>query len=385
MLTHDQLVELYRRLQDDKVLSIYLDGEANDPAERTVWRRRLDRHVGEVERALLQDAPDDQGGFQDALALLKGELDFDSFLPGKGWVGFATPTEVVHSETMAVPVPDLVRWEQGMRVAPYVRGLKQERVVLVALADRRQARVFEYLSGEVTELPGIRADTDVGDLTDVGIAKRGATHSGVRGQTGTDAAQRFLDAGAERMTKQLMELLVERADGDGLLIVGGPSETVAAVTQQAPAWLADRTLVQPSLHVGMTPAEVKAAAEEGATRLNGQIQKKLVDQVVDLARSGGRGCLGSEATEIALRDGRVDVLLLSRSYIRHKPDLADRCVGTAFNQGADVEELSGAAGDLLDAEGGGIGARLRFVVANPAPPETARSRGSEAAEESLAG
>ena len=61
-------------------------------------------------------------------------------------------------------------------------------------------------------------------------------------------------------------------------------------------------------------------------------ENDLVGQVLDLAHSGGRGCLGAEATEKALRESRVDTLLLSRSYISENPDHADRCVGTAFNQ-----------------------------------------------------
>ena len=206
MLTHETLVALYRELLGDKVLSIYLDGQANDPAERKVWRRRLEQRVGETERQLKDEPPEERAGFQRALSLLREELGwFDAFLPGKGWVGFATADRVLYSGTVAVPMPDLVRWERGIRVAPYVRGLKQGRGVTVVLADRRHARVFQYRDGEVEELPGVVADTDVGDLTDVGVAKRGATHSGVRGQTGTDAAQRFLDAGAERMMKRLLE------------------------------------------------------------------------------------------------------------------------------------------------------------------------------------
>jgi stalled ribosome rescue protein Dom34 len=207
------------------------------------------------------------------------------------------------------------------------------------------------------------ADTEVGDLTDVGVAKRGGTYSGVRGQTGTDAARRFLDQGVDRMLKALMDELIVRVDGSGLLVVGGTPETVAAIMSQAPPWLAERTLPQPSLHIGMSMAEVQRAAEDSASILTGHLQQKLLDQVIDLARSGARGCLGPESTEAALLGGRVDALLLSRRYIHENADRADWCVGSAFSQGADVEEVSLDVADQLDREGGGIGARLRFVVA----------------------
>jgi hypothetical protein len=37
-------------------------------------------------------------------------------------------------------------------------------------------------------------------------------------------------------------------------------------------------------------------------------------------------------------------------------------VGRAFEQSADVEEVGGNAGARLDAEGDGIGARVRFTT-----------------------
>ncbi len=374
MLTHEKLVRLYRDNQSTQVLSVYLDGQATDPAQRSVWRRRLDQEISEAERGLEALSPEDRAGFGGAVELLRGELDdFDAFLPGKGWVGFATPDRVLYAEPVAATVPDLVRWERGLRVAPYVRGLKQARTVLVVLTDRRRARIFEYRDGVVSELPGVVADTDVGDLTDVGVGKRGATHSGVRGQTGSDAAQRFLDAGSERMIKSLMDDLEGRLAGDGFLILGGTPETISAMAQHASSYRASRLLEQPSLHLDMTSAQVREAARAGASTLTRRIQGALVEEVVDQARSGGRGCLGREASERALMEGRVDTLLLTRDFILGQPDFADHCVGAAFDQQADVQELSGEPAETLDREAGGIGARLRFVLKQQ--PEEGRANG----------
>ena len=41
-------------------------------------------------------------------------------------------------------------------------------------------------------------------------------------------------------------------------------------------------------------------------------------------------------------------------------DLADRCVGTALAQDADIEEVSGPGAEVLDREAGGLAARLRY-------------------------
>lgn len=96
--------------------------------------------------------------------------------------------------------------------------------------------------------------------------------------------------------------------------------------------------------------------------LNKRLQGELVDGVIDQARAGGKGVLGRDETVAALREMRVDTLLLSRALLRDDPELADRCVGTALAQDAEVEEVSGPGAERLDEEGGGMGARLRYRI-----------------------
>lgn len=259
-------------------------------------------------------------------------------------------------------MPDLVRWEKGIRVAPYVRALKQQRSVILVLVDSRRARVFRYLDGEVTEPADLRADTFMGDLSDIGQPKRATNRSGVRGKTSTDAAQTFLAVGEERMLKELMDVVAEKVGDHGFLVVGGTPQAVSAAMKKLPNGIRDRTLERASLHVDMKEDAVREAAEEAASELTQQLQHAHLGDLLDRARSGGLGCLGMEETIRALVERRVGLLLLSRNLIRDAPDVADRAVGTAFEQNAEVEELSGAAADELDAAGEGIGAVLRFKL-----------------------
>ncbi len=366
MLSRERLVELYRELREEPVLSVYLDGDQHDPAERDVWRRRLEHRLQDVRRRLEAEETEeelDTANLEAAVERIRRELDgFDAFIPGKGWVGFATPDRVWYAEQVRVPMPDLVRWEKGIRVAPYVRALKQQRPVVLVLVDSRRARVFRYVDGEVEEPEALRADTFLGDLSDIGQAKRAANRTGIRGKTGTDAAQTFLAVGEERMLKKLMDVVVEHVGDHAFLVVGGTHEAVSAAVAKVPNGIRDRTLERPSLHVEMTEKEARDALEEAASRLTKQLQDGHLDAVVDRARSGGLGCLGLERTLRALMERRVGLLLLSRSFIREDPDLADLCVGSAFEQDAEVEELSGLSADTLDREGEGIGARLRFKI-----------------------
>lgn len=358
MLTQNELVDLYRNLQGTKVLSVYLDADQTDPANRGVWRTVLEGEVARVSRSL--NGHEDM--FQQAWARVEKELRGaeTGFLPGRGFVAFATADELAYVEQLPISTRTLVRWEDGIRAAPYIRALKQQRPITVVLADKVHARIFTYQGAELVEEEGTEADTDLGDLSDVGVRKSPSRNSGVRGETSTDQAQRVLEESTDRMLKGLVSELDSKVTDDGLLILGGTPEVVRTLGQMLPKRLQDRSTEQPSLHLRLSLNELRDAVRQIASDFTAARQMELVQEVLDAARAGGNGTYGPEDTEKALREMRVDMLLLSRDFVWDRSDYADKCVGTAFSQGATVVEVGGAAGERLQEEGGGIAARLRY-------------------------
>jgi hypothetical protein len=361
VLTREQLVELYRSHRDVGVLSVYVDGTDTDPANRRAWATRVRRGLEEQRARVASSEPEELAAFDAARRGITGELErFEAFMPARGWAGFATPEGLPYAEPVPVPMPDLVRWEHGPRVAPYVRALKQNRVVAVALADRRQARLFSYKNGDLIEQDTLRADLDFGDLSESGASNRGSGHTGSRGEPGTDAGHRLLDIAAAELQARAVTALERLARHDGHVVLGGTAEVVASLTRKlepSGVWVVQR----PELHLAMTLADVREAVEAGASELTCQMQEQLLHSIIELARSGGRGCLGLHETLKALDAGRVQALLLSRVFRERDPDMADRLVGAAFEQGAKVEELSGSGAELLQREGQGVAARLRYT------------------------
>ncbi len=363
MLTHDELVEIYRSCRSTKVLSIYLDGGATDFAERKVWLRRLEHALDEI-RPIGGDArDDDRKAFLAAEALLRKELEaFPNFLPERGWVGFASAGKLLYCGASRVPMPDLVRWEPGLRVAPYVRALKQERLVVGVLVDSRRARIFTYQDGVLAEPENLKADALTGDLSDTNQSRRATTHSGTRGKTATDAAQKLLEHEEQRMLKALVSTLQDRLGNRGRLVIGGTPEVVRHLMDLLPESVRHRTIAASGLRVEMPDVDVRKRVEEAASRLNQQIQEQNVAQVIDEARSGGRGTVCADPVTKALRESRVDTLFLSRGFVRANPEYADHMVGTAFEQNTEVEELAADGGHRLDTEAEGVAARLRYVL-----------------------
>lgn len=366
MLTRDRLADLYRELKQEKVLTVYVDGAEKDPASRRVWRRRLLQELEREEHRLHFKESKNKEAFTTAKDLVLKDLDaFDSFLPGKGYVAFASAQGVRHSETLPVQVPTLVRWEEGPRISPYIRGLKQLRPMVTALVDGRRARIFRYRVGEAKEIADLRADTFMGDISESASSPRAGKTSGSRGVTGTDTAKKLLDLGTEKMLKEARDLVTHHATYDGFVLLGGENETVAALRPMLSGLNDSRILENSSLWVDMTAAEVKEATREGASALSRRRQTELMDQVQEQAYSRGNGSLGGAETVKALDAGSVDILILSRGFVDANPDYADSCVAKAFEQGADVRVFGSVPSERLDEMGGGIGARLRFRLESP--------------------
>ncbi|MDX1495057.1 MAG: hypothetical protein R3253_13395 [Longimicrobiales bacterium] len=359
MLAPEQLADLYKRHRKDHVLSIYLDADQHDFAERGKWRIALKTAVAE-EREKAADAK----VFDRALEHLQQPLDESdgSFLSGRGWVGFATPDGVLHSESLPVPMPNLVRWEDGLRVAPYARALKQARPVVAVVIDSRKARILRYRMGLLSQRDFLEADTYLGDLTDVHVAKVASNHSGIRGKTGTDAAQNFLDVERERLVARVAQEVRHEVGKDGLLILGGAERTVDALAKELGDFASERRRTLPALNFDMSDAELREEVEATASEISQGLHEEIVAGLVEEARSDGNACLGEEETERALVEARVDTLVIASSFREARPDRADHFEGAAFEHGAKVIEVARDVAARLQREGGGVGALLRYRV-----------------------
>lgn len=363
MLTRDDLARLHREWQETKVLSVYLDGSNHDFAERGVWRKRFERALADLRKSLESSGAGDSGDFEAAAKRIEGQLSqYEQFLPGRAWVGFATGDRLIYGEAVPVPMPDLARWDAGIRIAPYVRALKQERLVVTVLVDSRKARIFEYADGILTEREDLLSDAVLEDFASINISKRATGYTGVRGKTGTDAAQWSQENESERLVKRVHQVVADRTGTTGFVVVGGLPEAIASTVNQFSPSLRERTVERPSAFLAMSDAEVRELTSEAASAVHQSMQAAMLDEVVNHAMAGGKGALGARDVELALTEGRVDTLLLSRSYIVANPDYADRLVGIALEGGAEVEELSLDGAARLDAEGHGVAARLRYVV-----------------------
>lgn len=363
MLDQEGLIDLYREWAESSVLSVYLDADQKDPAERERWRVVLNQGLNSVRQRLEDDESDELNDFDEAVDHLEGELARyrSSFLPGAGWVAFVSPEGVFHAGSLEAPTPDLIRWERGIRAAPYVRALKQARPVFVALLDNRKCRLYRYRAGSLELIERFESEA-LSTRSDVGTMKRPTNRTGIRGKTTTDAAQEAADHAAAAMNAEVADRLASLMRGSEVsLVIGGTPAQIKALEDRVGPFAGNRSTPVPGMHLDMTDAQVRAAVEESASVSARARAVRLLEEVSSAHHAGGSGALGRSPTEQALREKRVRVLLISDTLLRREPDYADRLVGTAFgSNGAGALTLTGEPGKTLDDTGEGVGALLHY-------------------------
>ena len=366
MLTYQGLVDLERALRDKTVLSVYVNGENSDPATRDRWRADLRHSFDDIESWLRESSHTEREAFAACRdAALKELNGFPPNAGERGWTGFFTADGPYHVGVVPVGVPTMAAWSTGACVAPYIRALKENRPVLVAVVDSTQARIFRYVEGAVQLLETIERKTLVDQPYHMGSPPRTGFHSGTRGRAGTDAAQKEEQNATDRMLVDAAARIGALAtDGTWIVIGGIPVVATAALAQLAPDSAA-RAMRAAHLDIHATDAQVAECARESASRLRDADDLMRIEEAASAAQSGGAGAIGVVDTKHALDLAQVRELFITQRFLENHAADASAAVQRAMDAGAIVEHVSGEAAVRADALGG-MAARLRY-----APPREA--------------
>ena len=360
MLNHADLATVEGSLCETLVLSVYLDGTADDFAEQRAWRTRLDHSLKDLRIWLADSSHAEREMFERCVVYLEKELaPLARGVRSRGWVAFITGEGVWHAERLPVPMPTMAVWSTGPCVAPYIRALKQARPVVVVVADARKATLYRYEQGALGRVRTLRAHAVVGPAAHMGDAPRVGFHPGVRGTTGSDAAQRSLLEGTRRMLRKAADEALALAGVDGWILTGGiphaSADLVHLMAHSAPG----RVSALDSLDIHATEAEISSAAELGASALRDASDLREIEDIIARGDADGVVALGPAATRAALDESRVRELYFTHSFIEEHSADAEDAVRKALGQGALVEEVSRKAAQRLEASGG-MAARLRY-------------------------
>lgn len=361
MLSLSDLVMLRRSLRDEQVLSVYVDWSAHNPAEQRAWRTALDRRLAVIRKELEASTSPRQADFDRCADLAAAALENLGPAAGAaGWVGFITVDGVRETRELAVATPTFAMWDTGAWLAPCVRNIKEERSVVIVIADARHATIYRYRNGAIERLDALRAHHEVENPPlHMGSLSKPGFHPGTHGSTGHDSAQRGALAGRDHMIHDAVERIARFAGADAWILVAGIKTVRARLLAELSVAAPDRVLELESLDLHASGAQIAEAARAGASTLRDAFDAGRIHAIVEEAGAHGWGTVGRDATKKALGQACVRDLYLTSGYLDEHPVEAEAAVRAALDQNAGVEQAAGTAAELLDGLGG-IGAALRF-------------------------
>lgn len=367
MLTRDAVAKLSASLHGQKVLSVYLDGRAPDPATRLIWRSTVTAKLSALRNDTLARAPHERTVLDRCIVLLEEQLGtIDGALGAPGYVAFVTPDGVALAERLPVAMPNVAVWEEGPWISPYLRALKELRPVVMAVVDARSARSYRYALGVLSPLERFHSHVQIDQATHMGATPRAGFHAGTRGATATDAIDRARQHGTERMLRQVVEHLTSVAAADEWIVIAGAPMNAGLVLTMLPSAARSRAAMTSGITPTTAASALRRTAAIQARQLRQRLDREIVDAAIGHAAERGRGSVGEASTRAALEIGDVHMLLMSTRLMNDGPMVAEELARLALSSGAAAEIVTGPAAARLD-RAGGVAAVLRYAL----PPHIA--------------
>jgi peptide subunit release factor 1 (eRF1) len=329
------------------VLSVFFNldpREFADPAARAT-------EVNSVVTAAARQVEQLDGVDQDELLALRADVERvrdvlqDPGVATNGTRGLAVfacgPAGLLEVVRLPHPIESRAVVDDHPVVEPLVRFGSSERWS-VLLVNRRTARIFTGTAEGLEEVD--RIEDEVHRQHDQGGLSQARFQRGIEKEK-LDHVAHALDALFARFKRQPFEHLV----------VGAPDELVSEVEERLHPYLRERLAGRLGVDVENSSAtDVRAAADEVVERHIAAVEREALDRMHQGIGRGDRGVSGPKPVTEALRQARVEILLLAEDF--DAPEL-DEALELAIRQSAQVIVVR-HHDDL--AMHRGIGAVLRF-------------------------
>jgi hypothetical protein len=281
--------------------------------------------------------------------------------PGSDWV-----------LPLPVPLAENIAGYGRAAIGPLLWAQDEYRRTLIAVVDKERARyVSGYMGGasrEGTHVNDFIAyDFPEKTMMPHGVRTMGGSNRDAFAATEADHLRRFYQEVAEQIRHLMADLKVTR------LVLGGSDEAAHAVQRELHASVAKLVVALVPIPHYVDDAEVVRRVLPAASASERARESALVGDVIDLAKSGGRGALGPAEVAACLERKQVELLLLPWPGEDVTLELMAR---EALAAGAAVELVSGEAAARV-VEEGGVAARLFY--ATPAELVAAESRQEQVA------
>lgn len=343
---------------DAPVLTLYLNTNNADEANQATnprWRVWLRETLRE-----LSDGQKDEAWTQ---IHERVEAFFDGYEADSKSLALFVGTDFQRDLTLEMPLENQVFYGKPA-VLPLLWAIDEYEPYLVALVDQEKARFILTRLGTVEFEEGIESDLEEYEFRQKTLMPSASAVAGGHGITQgshRDIFEQTIREHHNRFYREAVEKAGALADKHGAarIVLGGAEESAHAVKGFMPDTLAERVITILPIPMRLSPKEAVELAASAVLEYEREGEMALVTQVIDFAKSGGRGALGMKAVGEALDMQRVELLVMP--YPMDDAERANDLTQRAFASGGTVELVQGAAADRLKEEGG-IGARLYYAL-----------------------
>lgn len=299
MLSDKALTELLDYKSIDPVLSIYLNTDSANIAP-DAYKLTL--------RSMLKgiEMPSDEE------AVLK-YIDYEYPRGGRSVAIFSCAAQnFFRAYPLSVSVHSRIHFANRPYVRPLANILDAYGSYGVALVDKQGARLFHFHMGKLVEQEGVLGD-------EVRHTKSGGTSSSIQGRSSSDAPNQSSQNIAMRNFKESAEFAMSFFNEKKVrrVLIGGTDENVAQFQNNLPK--TGQSLVVGTLSLGMTANQQDILDETIKVGSAAEVKREagLVRQMITAAAKNAEGVVGLGPTLDALREGRVQTLLVEENF--HAP------------------------------------------------------------------
>jgi len=353
-----QLNDVKQLLQqaDDHTLTLYL---AVDPAAREnqaappAWRIWLKDALRAIE--------DDQNGdstWPDIRA--RAEEFFVEYRPSSKSLALFTGPDFQQVYELPVPAENLAVFGRPP-VAPLLWAMDEYQSYLIVMVDQQRADFYTVYLGEVGFQRDMNLELDTADWRKkTGAQPSTAMPSLGRGSPEDDFVDR-VEEDVRGFYREVVEQITELVEEQGTrrMVLGGSEQSAHAVRDLLPERVAGTVVDVLPIPMRYSMQEIMERVQPRALDYERAEEQALVDQVINLAKAGGRGALGREAVMKALEQQRVELLLAPWPLPAH--EFLRDVTARVFASSGTIELVHGEAAERLKAEGG-LGARLYYAL-----------------------
>ncbi len=351
-------------LGTDETFSLYLNVDnavRENQADNPAWRIALKNALKHLEENVSDDRREVWTAIHERV-----EAYFEDYQPqSKGLVLFVTSD---NEQVYELPVNVENRAEFGAPlVAPLIWQMDEYEPYLVVMVDQEEAHFYRSYLGQTDFEEGMEIDLDTYDFGQKTLMPSSSAVAGghlLTQGSNRDDFEDMIDEHRARFYRDVVEATQRLAENEDIqrIILAGSEKSAHAVHNEMDEQLRQQVVTVKGMAMRSSPSEIFTQIQQDALNYERDQEMDLVNEVIDFAKSGGRGALGREAVDTALTMQQVDLLLLSWPPQDGDVDAANELLRRVLELNSQVELVHSAAAMKLNREGDGIAARLYYAV-----------------------